>query len=166
MYIYKSSEIKKVDQKAEKNGMSSFTLMEMAGAGLFRKIAASYNVNDHSFLVVSGKGNNGGDGIVLARYLKQAGAKCCLYFPLGLPKTGPSNSHLRYYETLGYSYKTAQPDVSATVIIDALLGVGTRLPLLSAAVKQCTDWINAQKTHRISIDLPTGVASDSGDCDE
>lgn len=145
--------------------MPSFTLMESAGAGLFKDITASYDVNDHSFLIVSGKGKNGGDGIVLARYLKQAGAKCCLYFPIGLPETEPSKSHLHYYETLGYSYETDQPDVSATVVIDALLGVGARLPL-SAAIKQCTDWINTQKVQRVSIDLPTGVASDSGNCDE
>ena len=139
--------------------------MEASGAGLFKEITSSFHVNDHSFLIVSGKGNNGGDGIVLARYLKQAGAKCRLYFPVGLPTSGPSNSHLRYYETFGYSYETDQPDDAATVIIDALLGAGTKLPL-SPGVKQCTDWINAQKACRLSIDLPTGAASDSGHCDE
>ncbi|WP_046173388.1 bifunctional ADP-dependent NAD(P)H-hydrate dehydratase/NAD(P)H-hydrate epimerase [Domibacillus indicus] len=164
MYIYKGSEIKQMDQNAEEKGLPAFTLMEAAGAGLFKNISASYNIKKHSFLIVAGKGNNGGDGIVLARHLKQAGADCSLYFPLGLPETGPSISHLQYYEALGYSYGTDQKEKTATVIVDALLGAGTRLPL-SAQVKQCTDWINAQKAHRLSIDLPTGSASDSGDCD-
>ncbi|MCM3788101.1 NAD(P)H-hydrate dehydratase [Domibacillus indicus] len=165
MYIYKSSDISKTDQLADENGMSFFTLMELAGAGLWQKIASSYKINDHSFLILAGKGNNGGDGIVLARYLKRAGAACHLFFPDGLPKTGAAKQHLTYYETCGYSYETGLPATSASIVVDALLGAGTRLPL-SKSIRDCVDWINAQKAHVISIDLPTGTASDNGDCDE
>ncbi|WP_050184281.1 bifunctional ADP-dependent NAD(P)H-hydrate dehydratase/NAD(P)H-hydrate epimerase [Domibacillus robiginosus] len=165
MYIYKSSEIRKIDQLAEKKGMPGFTLMELAGAGLGRKIASFYPITEHSFLILAGKGNNGGDGIVLARYLKRAGAACELCFPLGVPEKGAARQHLAYYESLGYSYQTGMPDTSATVIIDALLGAGTRLPL-SESIKECVKWIHTQKAHVVAVDLPTGTASDSGEVDE
>lgn len=165
MYIYKSSEIRKTDQSANEKGMPPFTLMELAGAGLYQKLAASFKIKEHSFVIVAGKGNNGGDGIVLARYLKQVHASCSLCMPVGLPKEGAAKQHLLYYEALGYSYETTFPDTPATVVVDALLGAGTKLPL-TESVEQCTDWINAQKASVVSIDLPTGAASDNGDCGE
>ena len=165
LYIYKSSEIRKIDQSADEKGMPPFTLMELAGAGLYQKLTASFKSKDHFFVIIAGKGNNGGDGIVLARYLKQANVPCILCFPVGLPKEGPAKQHLLYYEALGYSYETTFPDTPATVVVDALLGAGTKLPL-TESIKRCTDWVNAQKASIVSIDLPTGAASDNGDCGE
>ena len=72
MYIYTSKQIKEIDTQAEKKGMSLFALMENAGNGLYRKIKSLIELNDQ-ILILAGKGNNGGDGIVLARYLKNNG---------------------------------------------------------------------------------------------
>lgn len=73
LYIYKSSEIKETDKGAEKQGMTAFTLMELAGMGLFNAIKQKLNIYKHHFTIIAGKGNNGGDGIVPARYLQLAG---------------------------------------------------------------------------------------------
>ena len=53
-------------------------------------------------VILAGKGNNGGDGIVLARYLKNNGYHASLIFPLGLPKTQTAREHLAYYQACGY----------------------------------------------------------------
>lgn len=164
MYIYTSKEIKEIDQDAEKLGMSTFTLMENAGNALFRKISPKIKKGE-KVLIVAGKGNNGGDGIVLARYLKNNGHDVKLTFPLGEPKTETAQKHLFYYQTIGYDISPFQYDEQADWIIDALLGVGSRLPLRNDLAK-ITNWINEQKGKVIAIDVPTGVASDSGDVDE
>ncbi|OXS80098.1 bifunctional ADP-dependent NAD(P)H-hydrate dehydratase/NAD(P)H-hydrate epimerase [Domibacillus enclensis] len=164
LYIYKGEEIKKIDRQAESLGMDSFTLMEAAGSGLFRQLTDDFETSKQCFLILAGKGNNGGDGIVLARYLKTAGASCTLCFPAGLPKTEPARRHLDYYEALGYSYETEPFNLTATVMIDALLGAGTSLPL-STEMKNLCVWLNSQKAERVSIDVPTGASTDTGNCD-
>jgi len=82
MQIYTSKEIKEADANAASFGMDTFTLMENAGSGLYRALAPLLSKRD-TIAVLSGKGNNGGDGIVLARYLKLNGYNADLIFPLG-----------------------------------------------------------------------------------
>ncbi len=124
MYIYKSSEIKKIDNEAEKRGMPGFTLMELAGAGVFQAIKQACSIHNHDFTIIAGKGNNGGDGIVLARYLKSAGARCRLYFPAGLPTANSAEKHLSYFKKLGYSFDSHLPEKSGSIVIDCLLSHG------------------------------------------
>ena len=69
LYIYPAKEIQKMDQEADQLGLPTFTLMETAGTALFYAIK-KYITKSSRILVLSGKGNNGGDGIVLARLLK------------------------------------------------------------------------------------------------
>ena len=86
MYIYTGKQIKEIDSLAEQKGMSLFALMENAGNGLYRQIIEVIT-RDEKVVILAGKGNNGGDGIVLARYLKNNGYHASLIFPLGLPQT-------------------------------------------------------------------------------
>lgn len=164
MYIYTSKEIKETDKTAEQFGMSTFTLMENAGSALYRKISP-FIKKEEKVLILAGKGNNGGDGIVLARYLKNEGYDVKLTFPLGKPKTETARKHLSYYQAVGYEWGPFEYDEQADWIIDALLGVGSELPLRDDLAK-ITNWINEQRGKVIAIDVPTGVASDSGDVDK
>ncbi|MEK4950457.1 NAD(P)H-hydrate epimerase [Bacillus sp. FSL W8-1127] len=102
MHIYTSEEIRRVDSLAESNGMSPFTLMENAGREIFRLLLPHIHKQDR-VLILSGRGNNGGDGIVLARYLKLNGIKADLVFPVGMPKTAPAIQHFEYFRSLGLS---------------------------------------------------------------
>lgn len=163
MRIYWSNQIKEADAHAEQIGMSVFTLMENAGCGLYYKIAPMLKKSDH-IVILAGKGNNGGDGVVLARYLKNNGYDVSLMFPLGLPKTRTAADHLNYYLRCKYEIEEFDKNIKADWIIDGLLGVGGSLPLREELVK-ITDWINQQKTNVIAIDIPTGVSSDSGEMD-
>ena len=164
MYIYSSKQIKEVDHLAEKSGMSLFSLMENAGSGLYRNIESLLPYNDQ-IIIMAGKGNNGGDGIVLARYLKNNGYQVQLVFPLGEPQTVTACEHLSYYQACGYDITTFSEQMRANWIIDALLGVGSQLPLRNDLAR-ITNWMNSQTSHIISVDLPTGVSSDDGRADE
>ena len=164
MYIYTSSQIKEIDSKAEKQGMSLFALMENAGNGLYRNMKSLIDVKDQ-ILILAGKGNNGGDGIVLARYLKNNGYQVRLVFPLGEPQTVTAKEHLAYYQACGYESETFSKEVNADWIIDALLGVGSQLPLRTG-LSEVTDWVNHTSAKVIAIDHPTGVSSDYGEGDE
>ncbi|WP_050614480.1 bifunctional ADP-dependent NAD(P)H-hydrate dehydratase/NAD(P)H-hydrate epimerase [Bacillus testis] len=161
MHIYRGKEIKAADAAAEKRGMDTFTLMENAGRSLFMRIREEVS-RDHRILILAGKGNNGGDGIVLARYLKNDGYHVDLTFPLGKAATPVAKKHLLYFENCGYSptEKSGEYDV----IVDSLLGVGTRLPLPNDIVS-IIDWINHQQAMVIAVDVPTGVLADTGNLD-
>ena len=159
MHIYHGSEIKAIDLQAEQNGLDTFTLMENAGKSIFEAI--QFRVSKQSRIVIlAGKGNNGGDGIVLARYLKMNGYHVDLVFPLGESVTDVSKKHLNYYLNCGF--QSTEMNGPYDVIIDALFGVGTRLPLPEPIIS-LIQWANNQKAHRIAIDLPTGVQGDHGE---
>lgn len=164
MYVYHENEIRQIDKQAVAQGLSMYTLMENAGSGLFQHIQSLLNENDR-ILILAGKGNNGGDGIVLARYLKMHGYQVTLTFPLGEPKTKVAKEHLRYYESQGFSVDLWNQEQTYDVIIDSLLGIGTKLPL-HKNIQEIITWCNQKDALKISIDLPTGVQADHGKVDE
>lgn len=158
MHIYHGFEIKEIDALAETNGLDTATLMENAGRSIFEAMRERISTNQ-SILILAGRGNNGGDGIVLARYLKQNGYNVDLTFPLGESATDVAAKHLNYYKNCGY--EIAERKDTYDVIVDALFGVGIRLPL-PEQVTEIIEWANAQNACRIAIDLPTGVQGDCG----
>jgi NAD(P)H-hydrate epimerase len=164
MHIYTSKQIKEVDAIAEQQGMLPFALMENAGSGLFRKISAICKKGE-AIAVLAGKGNNGGDGIVLTRYLKQNGYSAELIFPVGEPKTKESLQHLTHFKACGFEIAPFDKNKKYDWIIDCLLGAGSQLPV-RGDLKDTLGWIRTQESKVISVDLPTGVASDTGDADE
>lgn len=161
MYIYQGEEIKEIDQEAAEKGLDTFSLMENAGRALFEAISKHINKTEN-VLILAGKGNNGGDGIVLARYLKQAGYRCDLTFPIGEPASETARQHYRYFLERGF--ESSKREDGYDVIIDALLGVGTKGPIREHLLK-LVEWANQQPARRIAIDIPTGVRADSGEID-
>jgi len=165
MHIYREEEIHAADANAAKNGLSVNALMETAGRSLFYAMRQYVRQTDR-ILVLCGRGNNGGDGIVLARYFRQFGYDAELVFPFGLPKAEAAAEHFRYYRNLHFPYGTTwEKDGRYDVIVDAMLGVGTKLPL-KKDVAEVLSWCNAQNALRLAVDLPTGVTADSGEAEE
>lgn len=158
MYVYSEQEIREADTKSDRNGLDVFSLMENAGRSLFYEISNRINKQD-SILILAGKGNNGGDGIVLARYLKNAGFHTDLALPLGEPTSPTAKRHLEVF--LSNGFPLSEQIAPHHVIVDALLGVGTKLPLRDD-VLSLIRWANKQSALRIAIDLPTGVEADNG----
>ena len=159
MNIYKGEEIKRIDAKAEQDGLSTFTLMENAGHAIYDEVKEHLN-HQMRMLILSGKGNNGGDGIVLARLLKNQGYQVDLIFPLGMPVTEAARQHYCYFSRLGYQEVTT-PTGKYDLIFDALLGIDVQLPIRDT-VKEWITWMNLAEGYKIAIDVPTGVQSDYG----
>lgn len=162
--VYHAETINEIDQKAKRQGFSLFTLMENAGRGLAAKIKRLIKTEDR-IIILCGKGNNGGDGTVIARYLLQEGFNVTLTFPLGMPKTEPTKEHLHYFKEQKFKIDSLDRNEQFDVIIDAILGIGTKLPLREN-IREVIKWSNAQQALRISVDVPTGVQSNHGDTDD
>lgn len=79
MYVYREEDIRRIDATAESEGFSLFTLMENAGRNVTERIVPFLKKEDR-IAIIAGTGNNGGDGIVIARYLQLAGYDVSLFF--------------------------------------------------------------------------------------
>lgn len=161
MYVFTERDIRNIDQRAIEEGFSMFSLMENAGRGIYLEVKKLLTKKDR-ILILAGRGNNGGDGIVLARYLKQDGYNVSLTFPIGEPKASVAKRHLHFYKQQSYQIDSWNPEENYDVIIDSLLGIGTKLPLTST-LTEILAWCNHKKALKIAIDLPTGVLSNTGE---
>src|SRR5699024_11364077 len=97
-------------------------LMENVGRGLYENLQDKLTKQD-SIVILSGTGNNGGDGIVLARYLKENNYNVILTFPLGKPTSETAQHHLAFFEQQGFEVSMFDYYQTYDVIIDSLIGV-------------------------------------------
>lgn len=162
MFLALSADIKKLDKLAsEKYGIPESQLMENAGMSIFNEIKENFSEN--KFAVFCGKGNNGGDGFVVARLLKSHGRDVKIYLThdeAELSDTAKIAFDRLKDEEIEILKVTDNVDRDA-VIIDALLGVS-----VSGAprgnIKEAIDKITAMKNTVISIDIPSGLSADTG----
>lgn len=159
LIILKSTDIKILEKKIEASGISLNTLMEQAGKAVFDVISERFVLQ--KTLILTGPGNNGGDGYVVARLLNEAGWDIDVASFNNNPPT--SLLALEKYQTWGGTIKDIN-DIhfnDYSLIIDAIFGIGFSKsiedPLLNYIHK-----INQSDATIISIDIPTGVSSDDG----
>jgi NAD(P)H-hydrate epimerase len=166
--VLTAAEMRAVDAAAARDGMPGAVLMENAGEALAR--AAASVVGPHGrFFVLCGPGNNGGDGLVVARKLAAQG------HPVFVELMGPPESlrdePARNLEALIASGVTPAPigDELAIgpgdVVIDALLGTGLSRPpegAIGDAIGRISAW-RATGAMVVSADLPSGLDSDTGE---
>lgn len=137
MKIVTVEEMRRIEAAADAAGHSYATMMERAGSAVAEAILARLEIRDRRVLVLVGPGNNGGDGLVAARYLAQAGAGVTCY--LLKPRDPATDENWRLVQERGIPGVLADEDTNwhnlrrlaheADVIVDALLGTGVRLPL-------------------------------------
>jgi NAD(P)H-hydrate epimerase len=167
-----AEEMRALDRWAiDERGVPSLDLMERAGAAVAR--AVERIAPDGPVAVVCGKGNNGGDGLVAARLLRDAGrevAVMCVAPPGEF--SGDARENLARLTGEPPQLLTAvaadaldQPGASvierAAVIVDALLGTGFEgqpRGVMVAAI----DAVNASRAAVVSVDVPSGVAASTG----
>lgn len=161
--LYSAQEIKRIEELAMSQlPIQAYALMCKAGAAAFAQLQKSWP-QAKSVDVLCGTGNNGGDGLVLARIAKEQGwvvhvyevgsqqsrtVECALAKEAWL-KSGGSLQHFQN-QTLG-----------ADVIVDALLGIGAH-GILRDEFQQAIDWINQSAKPVFSIDLPSGLDANTG----
>ena len=111
-------------------------------------------------LVVAGKGNNGGDGWVVARYLHQHGIAVEVLSISGV-QSGDCARNESIARGLGVPVVDPQSASPCGLIVDALLGTGGSGALRGEAAERVS-WMNSHAAPVLSIDLPSGVCGDTG----
>lgn len=173
MIILNNEQTKKLEDFAVSDGGFAHTkLMENAGTAVFRFINDRIGVNNKSVAVVCGRGNNGGDGFAVARRMLDGGAKVRVLLALGMPTTEDAYHFLDESEeagikTLSYVEEDEKQEFrktieAADIIVDAIFGVGFH-GTVSDTLKEVIDMINTARATVISVDVPSGVDSDSGE---
>jgi ADP-dependent NAD(P)H-hydrate dehydratase / NAD(P)H-hydrate epimerase len=145
-------------------GIPSVLLMERAGHEAAQAILDRYS-HIGAAIVVVGKGNNGGDGMVVARHLDDAGWDVEVMAPRGgRPGTPDGVTMAGIARRVGIPVApidTGRLDGYAGVVVDALLGTGTR-GAPKGAVKAAIAAIDTAAGPVVSLDVPSGVDTDSG----
>jgi len=138
----------------EQYGLNEDILMEHAAVGMANYIRKHFTQNS-SILIVSGTGNNGADGTVLARQLHGA-YEVRLHLPFGV-KSEMAKIQLERAKKLGVSIVNTLED--ADIIVDALLGAGLN-KLLHDEIIHIVQQLNSFNGYKIACDIPTGVSSE------
>jgi ADP-dependent NAD(P)H-hydrate dehydratase / NAD(P)H-hydrate epimerase len=159
--LYTAAEMRAVDRWAiDERGVDGLELMERAGAAVAE--AVERHPVDGPVAVVCGKGNNGGDGLVVARLLRQAGREVTVVCvaPTG-ELTGDAARNLERLDGESPVPFSSGALHGCVAIVDALLGTGfegePRGPMVEAI-----DAINALHLHTVSVDVPSGVDGSTG----
>jgi ADP-dependent NAD(P)H-hydrate dehydratase / NAD(P)H-hydrate epimerase len=156
-------EMARADRLAVEHGVASLTLMENAGRAVAQAAADRVRVGE-TILVVCGPGNNGGDGFVAARVLRQRGfqVRLALLGQRDRLKGDAAEMAARWGDAI-------EPLTPATVegadaIIDALFGAGLSRPLEGMA-GDVVAAINATRRPVVAVDVPSGLDGDTGSSD-
>ena len=173
MIILNNAQTKKLEDYAVESGEFGHTrLMENAGASVCRMISDTIGILNKSVAVVCGRGNNGGDGFVVAKRLLEGGAKVRVLLAIGTPTTEDAKKFLSESEaagirTLSYAEEDDRQEFAKTlensdIIVDAIFGVGFH-GMVSDELSNVIEMINSSRGIVVSVDVPSGVDSDSGE---
>ncbi|GAJ08477.1 unnamed protein product, partial [marine sediment metagenome] len=175
MKVVTSQEMKRLDELTIKTiGIPSIVLMENAGIKIVEVIEKEYSLlPEKSVYILCGPGSNGGDGMVVARHLfnRRVRVKVFLLAKKNRVK-GDAATNLSIAEKLGIEIKeiNSAQDLKllrqelphADIIVDALLGTGSTLPL-RGLMREAVDLINQCSSYTMAVDLPTGLHADTGE---
>jgi len=173
MYILSSKQIAKADKATIKNkGISSIDLMENAATQCFDWLHSRLQGQPIKIHVFCGIGNNGGDGLVIARHLHQHGYNVNCYVVNFSDKRSDDFliNYNRFKELDEWpkviSNESEFPEVAfEDIVIDAIFGNGlTRKP--TGFTKKLIQYINSTKVFTLAIDFPSGLFSDTSVSDK
>ena len=173
MYLVTATQMQSLDRRTiEEAKVPATTLMERAGMGVARAMEQAFgSPSGKRVTILCGKGNNGGDGLVLARLLRRKRARVqVLLFANPKELTGSARSmYRRIIKTAGTAIIKSLPTeeiirtrtAQADFLVDALLGTGLSSPV-TGHYREAIEAINASPARTIAIDLPSGIHSDHG----
>ncbi len=166
MKILSTSQIRAWDQYTIENlPIASIDLMEKASIKCVKWIQNHYSSNK-KYLIFVGIGNNAGDGIAIARFLKSSRLEVDVYSLLDIDK-GSSDFKLQVQRARSegitvhsfHEYSDFINSSSNDILIDAIFGTGLNRPIEGDLAIQI-DKINAMKGIKIAIDVPSGISAD------
>jgi ADP-dependent NAD(P)H-hydrate dehydratase / NAD(P)H-hydrate epimerase len=176
MKILTASQMREVDLLiTERYGVPSLVLMENAGAGVVCEIEKAFgSLHGRPVAVFCGKGNNGGDGFVVARHLMMKGCQPqVLLFASPEDLRGDAQINFEILRKMGVPVLNVSErefsdeklgqlftSLHAGIVVDALLGTGIRLPVSSFLAKVIHQ-LNALSSSIVAVDVPSGLDSES-----
>ena len=169
--LYSADQVKEIDRRAiEAYGIAAYTLMQRAAAAAF-SLLEQYWLQTQHLWVLCGSGNNGGDGLVLARLARESGYKetvVLLCEPESLQ--GAAKQALDDYLAAGGQPLSMSPETmdrlvsEADVVVDALLGTGLTRPVTGDYLQliDAVQCMSAAGVGLLSLDIPSGLHADTG----
>jgi NAD(P)H-hydrate epimerase len=175
MKILTSQQMQRIDRiSTERYGVPSLTLMENAGRGVVEFLESRFApLAGQRIVILCGRGNNGGDGFVVARMLRDRGVRPRVLL-LADPEKLSGDARVNWERLTASGAPEVVPDLAAwkrilpeiqdaTLLVDALLGTGLSKPLEGSLLEVVRD-INAAfaQARVVAVDLPSGVSADQG----
>jgi len=168
-----AAEMRRMDTLTiERFGVPGATLMERAGTGAAELVLARFpHVRKHGVVVVAGKGNNGGDGFVVARVLKKKRVRVDVI--LAVPASeirGDARTKLLAWQRAGGKVQTVTAEKleplaralgRAGCVVDALFGTGLNADVIGLPAELIA-MVNAAGLPTVALDLPSGLDADRG----
>lgn len=167
--LYTAAQVRELDRRAiEEQGIEAYTLMQRAGVAALAVLNARWPTVERVQLLC-GAGNNGGDALVLARLLREAGKQEQLFMLAGNKALeGAAQQALQAYEAAGGVVQRMahhhEALVGAELIVDGLLGTGLSRPVegeMAALIAAVSD-LARQGTPVLALDIPSGLHADTG----
>ncbi|GIW48070.1 MAG: bifunctional NAD(P)H-hydrate repair enzyme Nnr [Deltaproteobacteria bacterium] len=158
--------IREIDRiSIEEYGILGIILMENAGRAVAKVILNEFP-SARKVAVFAGSGNNGGDGFVVARHLISKGLEVTTYLVSDPSKyRGDALTNFEILKKIGGKIVEVKNGFSvyegADVIVDAIFGTGLDREV-EGIHKQAIEFINSQPVPRVSIDIPSGLNTDTG----
>ncbi len=179
MLLVTAAQMQEIDRQTIKSfGIPGLVLMENAGRGSFDFLCKKFNdIKTKKIAVLSGRGNNGGDGFVIARYLMEKGVQVTCFLLSSKSKVkGDAKTNMDLVIKLCDRSKTSKiieiPDgdtlnryrsaiLHHDLFVDAIFGTGLNSNV-RGFFKDVIEWINSSRQPVFSVDIPSGLSCDTG----
>ncbi len=161
--VVTAEQMREIESRIFLAGMPVAALMEKVGGLIAQRIQTLYSCLETPKIgVLVGPGHNGGDALVVARELSFQGYQIQICRPLPQAKE-LTEKHAQYIAALGIKIATTTDQLSqCNLIIDGLFGFGLERPL-EGAIANLIRQLNTWPQPIVSIDLPSGIHTDTGD---
>lgn len=174
MHLVTAEEMQAMDRRTiDSYGIPGQVLMENAGRGATRMLMQLYpDIRGKRVAVLAGRGNNGGDGFVMARYLSAYGARTTVYL-LGRSEgvKGDAAANLKLLQPIDVdvvelpsqeAFDRHRVDLRhCDLLIDAILGTGLKQDV-RGYFRSVIEFVNAAGRPVFSVDIPSGLDSETG----
>lgn len=168
MKYYSKKQMQGMEQKAVERGISMTQLMEYAGGAAAKFLYDTFPLKGKRVAILCGKGNNGGDGYVVARLLRGSGAYISVILAEGFPATdlareayGKMGPGVLVTDWKRESRAVRQAISDADILVDGLYGFGFR-GVMPESMGKLTELVNRSSAHVVSLDIASGVECDTG----
>jgi ADP-dependent NAD(P)H-hydrate dehydratase / NAD(P)H-hydrate epimerase len=161
--VVNSNQMRSIEADIFASGMPVAALMEKAALLTAKQIQKCYSLAHFSKIgVIVGPGHNGGDALVISRELHLAGYQISLFCPIAQLKDLTAQ-HANYVKHLGLIFQENLESLgNCQLIIDGLFGFGLERTL-SGEIAELVDKINSWQKSVISIDIPSGIHTNTGE---